>query len=79
MKQIKRFLGLIWMIIGPAIIVALFWSAFKNIDINGKTDINNPIPWTIILTIFTPIAVGLIIFGWYVWNGEYENVETEPG
>lgn len=77
MKQIKRLLGLIWMIIGPAIIIVLFWSAIKNIDINGKDDINNPIPWIIILSIFTPIAIGLVIFGWYAWKGEYEDVNTE--
>ncbi len=74
MNQVKRILGLAWMLIGPAVIVILIYSAIKNIDLNGKADINKPIPWIIIITIFTPIAVGLMIFGWYAWKGEYDKL-----
>ena len=38
MNQLKRFLGLIWMVLGP-------------------------------------IAIGLTIFGWYAWKGEYKSNE----
>jgi Na+/serine symporter len=71
-KQVKRFLGLIWMLVAPVIIFILVRSAIANIDTAGKSDINKPIPWIIIIAIFTPIAIGLMIFGWYAWKGEYD-------
>ncbi len=52
----------------------LIGSAIKNIDLHGKLDINKPVPWIIIITIFTPIAIGLTIFGWYAWKGEYDKL-----
>jgi hypothetical protein len=30
--------------------------------------------WVIIIAIFTPIAVGLMIFGWYAFRGEYDHL-----
>jgi len=72
MKQLKRFLGMVWMIAGPLMIGTLIWMAAKNIDLQGTSDINKPVPWAIIIGIFTPIAMGFSIFGWYAWKGEYE-------
>lgn len=72
MKALKRWLGILWMILGPVIIFMLVKSAFENIDPTGKGDINKPVPWIIIIAIFTPIAVGLMLFGWYAWKGEYD-------
>jgi len=74
MKKIKRVLGLLWMIIGPAFFILLLISAFENIQHDGRGDISNPVPWIIILTVSAPIAVGLTIFGWYSWKGEYDEV-----
>lgn len=72
MNAVKRYLGILWMIIGPLIIAILLKSAFENIDPAGKGDINKPVPWVIVIGIFTPIAIGLVIFGWYAWKGEYD-------
>ena len=77
MNQLKRFLGIVWMLIGPIVTLALIRSAITNIDINGKADINKPVPWIIIIAIFTPIAVGLMIFGWYAWKGEYDKLPEQ--
>jgi len=74
MNQVKRLLGILWMLLGPVIIFTLVKSAVHNIDINGKGDINKPLPWVIIITIFTPIAIGLVIFGWYAFKGEYDKL-----
>lgn len=71
MNSIKRILGYLWILIGIASIVILVAGAVKNIDLNGSADINKPVPWIIIITIFTPIAIGLMIFGWYAVKGEY--------
>lgn len=72
MNALKRFLGLVWMLLGPVIIGVLVNSAYLNIDPAGKSDINKPIPWIIVIAIFTPIAAGFVIFGWYAWKGEYD-------
>jgi hypothetical protein len=72
MDKIKKYLGLVWMVLGPAAIVFLMVSAVKNIDASLKGDIHQPLPWIIIIAIFTPIAIGLTIFGWYAWKNEYE-------
>ena len=72
MQQLKRILGIVWMVLGPAAIFILLWGAFTNISAEGKGDINKPLPWIIVIGIFTPIAVGLSIFGWYAWKGEYD-------
>lgn len=63
MDQLKRILGIIWMITGLASILVLIAGAVINIDVNGTADINKPVPWVIIISIFTPISIGLIIFG----------------
>ena len=74
MNQLKRILGILWLILGPVLIFILIRSAVHNIDTGGKKDINKPLPWVIIITIFIPIAVGLIIFGWYAYKGEYDKL-----
>ena len=71
MNLLKRIMGFVWMIIAPVIIFFLISGAINNIG-NGSKDINKPIPWIIIITIFTPIAAGLMIFGYYAIKGEYD-------
>ena len=72
MDKLKRYLGVIWMLIGPVLFVMLVKSAVDNINGNVKGDISNPVPWIIILAIFLPIAIGLTIFGWYAFKGNYD-------
>ena len=74
MNQLKKFLGVIWLLLGPTVIFFLVTGAIQNIDPAGKKDINNPIIWIIIITIFTPIAIGIMIFGWYALKGEYDHL-----
>jgi len=73
MNQLKRIMGIFWMIIAPAVIVILILGAIHNIGA-GTKDINKPIPWVIIIGIFTPIAIGLMIFGYYALKGEYDKL-----
>jgi len=73
MNQLKRILGIVWIIIGLASIVILIYSAAINIG-SAKGDIGKPIPWIIIITVFTPIAIGLMIFGTYALKGEYDKL-----
>jgi len=70
-NKIKRYLGIVWMLLGLASILLLVYSAAININ-KVKGDIGRPVPWVIIITVFTPVALGLMIFGWYAWKGEYD-------
>jgi Na+/H+-dicarboxylate symporter len=74
MNYLKRYLGIIWLLIAPAVIFFLVSGAIKYIDLKGTKDINNPVIWIIIISIFTPIAIGLMIFGWYALNNEYHHL-----
>jgi hypothetical protein len=77
MNAVKRILGIIWLLLAPAVIYFLVDRAIVHIDPTGKKDINNPVIWVIIIGIFTPIAVGLMIFGWYAFRGEYDQLPTK--
>jgi len=77
MNRIKRILGIIWLLLGPVVIYFLVSGAIKNIDSSGTKDIHNPVIWIIIIAIFTPIAIGLMIFGWYAFKGEYDHLPKD--
>lgn len=72
--MLKKIMGVLWMILAPVVIYFLIMGAVHNIDSTGTKDINKPIPWIIIITIFTPIAIGLMIFGYYSVKGEYDKL-----
>ena len=74
MNNIKKYLGVIWFLLAPLVIWLLIQGAITNIDPHGKKDINNPLVWIIIIIIFTPVAIGLMIFGWYALKGEYDHL-----
>ncbi len=74
MAIVKRYIGLLLLLIAPFVIYELVAGAIANIDTAGKKDINNPVIWVIIIAIFTPIAIGLVIFGWYAFRGEYDRL-----
>ena len=70
MNFLKKLLGLVWMILGPGAIVFLIYEAYRKISEKPTQDVY--LPWIIIITVFTPIAAGMVIFGWYAWNKEYD-------
>jgi len=74
MNALKKYLGIIWLLLSPAVIYFLIDRAIVHIDPAGKKDINNPVIWVIIIGIFTPIAIGLMIFGWYALKNEYSHL-----
>ncbi|BAV09299.1 hypothetical protein SAMN05421788_101739 [Filimonas lacunae] len=71
MNLVKRILGIFWLLAGPLAIFLLIWEAWRKIAANPVQDVY--LPWIIIITIFTPIAVGLMIFGYYALKGEYDS------
>lgn len=74
MNALKRYFGIILIVLAPFIIYQLIVGAVQHINAKGTKDINNPVIWIIIIGIFIPIAVGLVIFGWYAFKGAYDEL-----
>ena len=75
MNSLKKYLGIVWMILAPAIIVFLFWQAIDKISMATDTPrAHITLQWSIILIIFLPICIGLAIFGSYSFKGYYNQL-----
>jgi hypothetical protein len=77
MNTFKKYLGILWMALAPALIWFLAAQAFQKIGLASVATKSNVIlQWGIILTIFTPICIGFFIFGYYSFNGAYDQLPT---
>ncbi|MFM2359001.1 MAG: hypothetical protein RLY16_994 [Bacteroidota bacterium] len=75
MNAIKKYLGIIWMLLAPALVGFMFWQAVDKIGkATEATKANVTLQWTIILLIFFPICIGLLIFGYYSFQGAYDHL-----
>ncbi|RPD43806.1 DUF6814 family protein [Paracnuella aquatica] len=74
MDQIKRYAGIVWMLLGPVAMFYLIKTAAS--EIAAKPVIDTKIQWGVFVIVFLPIAVGMIIFGYYAWKGEYDHLPT---
>lgn len=72
MNTIKRYLGVLWMLLGPVAIVFLIYTALN--EIAKKPVIDTKIQWGVFVVVFIPIAIGLMIFGYYAYKGEYDHI-----
>jgi purine-cytosine permease-like protein len=72
MHHLKKYLGLVWMLLGPIGILYLMSTAHS--EIAKKPVIDTKIQWTVFIVVFIPISLGLMLFGWYAWKGEYERL-----
>jgi hypothetical protein len=79
MNALKKALGLVWILLGPASIIFMFIQAFEKIGLaeEGVHKTNTALQWGIILFIFIPISAGLVIFGYYAWKGEYDKLPED--
>ncbi|NUQ25771.1 MAG: hypothetical protein HUU34_17620 [Saprospiraceae bacterium] len=69
MDQLKRILGIVWMLLGPATLIFLINEAWQKIKANPVHDVY--LPWMIIVIICIPIAIGMVLFGYFALLGEY--------
>lgn len=75
MNPIKKYLGIIWMALSPLIVFFLVSQAYDKITKATEiTKANITLQWVIIIIVFTPICLGLFIFGFYALKGEYEHL-----
>jgi hypothetical protein len=72
MNTIKRYAGVIWIIAGPLAIYYLINTAIS--EIAKKPLIDTKIQWIVFVVIFIPIAIGMMIFGWFALKGFYDHL-----
>ena len=72
MNKLKRFAGVLWMISGPLAIYYLITTGMS--EINKKPVIDTKIQWGVFIIVFMPIAIGIMIFGYYAIKGEYDHL-----
>lgn len=78
MNALKRFSGFLWIALGAIAIYLMATQANAEIATaikNDKAVLDTKMFWYIIIPIFTPIMLGLCLFGWYAWKGEYDRIE----
>jgi purine-cytosine permease-like protein len=72
MNTIKRFAGIIWMALGPITCYFLISTALSEIE--KKPVLDTKIQWGVFVLVFIPIAIGIMIFGYYALKGEYDHL-----
>lgn len=72
MNSVKRFAGVIWILLGPLAVYYLVKTAAG--EIAKKPLIDTKIQWGVFVIIFIPIAIGIMIFGYYALKGEYDHL-----
>lgn len=72
MNQLKRIAGIIWFLLGPVAIYYLIKTAAS--EISKKPVLDTKIQWAVFIIVFVPIAIGMMIFGWYALKGEYDHL-----
>jgi predicted Na+-dependent transporter len=65
-------MGVVWMLLGPVAIFFLVNTALA--EIAKKPVIDTKIQWGVFVVVFIPIAIGLMIFGYYAYKGEYDHI-----
>ena len=72
MNALKRIAGIIWIIAGPLAVYYLVKTAIN--EIKKKPVIDTKIQWAVFVIVFIPIAIGIIIFGFYAIKGDYDHL-----
>jgi hypothetical protein len=74
MNSIKKFFGIIWMLLGVGIYGILVKTALTQISVKPTTD--TIVQWSIFVIIFLPITIGFLIFGWLAFKGAYDHLPS---
>lgn len=76
MNAIKRLAGLLWIVLAFAAILFLFSRAGAELTSANVTP-DKKIFWYTILPVFTPLMLGMALFGYYALKGEYNRLSGE--
>ncbi|HLZ87825.1 MAG TPA: hypothetical protein VKQ52_11310 [Puia sp.] len=76
MNLLKKALGIVWIALGPLVLFYLIKTGAS--EITKKPVIDTRIQWGVFIGIFIPIAVGIVLFGYYALKGEYGTESRTP-
>ncbi len=76
MNTLKRAAGFLWMVVAIGAIWFLLSRGIHELSA-AKVTPDKKIFWWSILPVYIPLMLGLILFGWYAWKGEYDELEVE--
>jgi hypothetical protein len=75
MNNLKKYLGIVWMVLAPLIVIFMGWQAWEKIGLaTGAAKANVALQWVIIMAVFIPICIGFFIFGKYSFEGAYAHL-----
>lgn len=75
MDSIRKLFGFLWMAGAILLAVSLPYFAIRKL---GSPDASQEdyVFWIVIVTIFIPIIIGFLLFGYYAFRGEYNDKKT---
>lgn len=73
MNAVKRLIGIVWIILALAAIWFLFTRATAELSAATVTP-DKKIFWYTILPVYTPLMLGMALFGYYALKGEYDRI-----
>jgi hypothetical protein len=73
MNNLKKALGIVWIILGPLVLFYLIRTGASEIAKKPGTD--TKIQWGVFIAVFIPIAIGMVLFGYYALKGEYDSMD----
>ena len=72
MDTIRKVFGFVWMAGAVLLAVLLPYFAITRLS-SGQATEEDYVFWIVIVTIFIPIIIGFILFGYYAFKGEYND------
>ena len=72
MNSFKRYMGLLWIVVGIVVYIILLKTAIA--QISAKPVMDTIVQWSIFVIIFLPITIGFLIFGWLAFKGAYDRL-----
>lgn len=73
MNAVKRLIGIVWIALALAAIWFLFTRAMAELSAATVTP-DKKIFWYTILPVYTPLMLGMALFGYYALKGEYDRI-----
>lgn len=70
MDLFRKYLGAIWILSGVCLAFFLFYKAWSVLGASA-VHAEDYVFWIVIVSIFIPIILGFILFGYYAFKGEY--------
>lgn len=74
MNSFKRYMGLLWIVVGIVVYFILLKTAIT--QISTKPVMDTIVQWSIFVIIFLPITIGFLIFGWLAFKGAYDRLPS---